>query len=158
MRQWKRWLLCSPLVVLASGCTPMEGTSLDGATVSRVVDGDTIETETGERVRVLGIDTPEVYGGKECWGPEASQWAEGLLEGEVVTLKGDPSQDEVDRYDRLLRYIILPDGRNYSVVAAELGHAEAYVYNDNPVAEHSAIAAAEQRALENDLGMWGRCK
>lgn len=154
-----RVVLIGIACVSVAGCgANADAGKADGATVARVIDGDTIETESGERVRVLGIDTPEVYGGTECWGPEASSFAKQLLEDKVVTLRADPTQDDADRYDRLLRYIVLQDGRNYSVVAAEGGHAEAYVYGGNPVSEYDSILAAQKQAQEANRGMWGKCE
>jgi micrococcal nuclease len=84
-------------------------------------------------VRVLGIDTPEVYGDEECWGSEASAFAERVLAGKHVQLRSDPTQDQIDRYGRALRYVILDDGQNYSILAAEAGAARSYVYLGNPV-------------------------
>lgn len=133
------------------------------ATVERVVDGDTIiATSDGQkqRVRVLGIDTPEtVHPDKpvECYGPEASAFAHQLLDGQTVTLRSDPTQDKVDHYGRELRYVILPDGQNYSIVAAQQGMAKAYVYDDNPVREAPAIQTAADQAQQEKVGMWGSC-
>ena len=70
------------------------------AVVSRVIDGDTVELANGERVRLLGIDTPERG---ECHFDIASQAMAGLVLGERVTLTRDG--DDRDHYDRLLRYI-----------------------------------------------------
>jgi micrococcal nuclease len=130
------------------------------AQVVDVVDGDTVKVRTAAgtalTIRVLGIDTPEVYGGVECWGPEASAFAEQTLAGQTVGLVADPGQDDRDRYGRALRYLILPDGGNYSVLAADAGAARSYVY-DTPVSEHEAIVAAEQRARAADRGLWGAC-
>jgi endonuclease YncB( thermonuclease family) len=140
-----------------SSTPPMPG---QRAEVVDVVDGDTVKVRTTDgrqlTVRVLGIDTPEVYGGAECWGPEASQFAERTLAGQTVGLVVDDTQDERDRYGRALRYLILPDGGNYSVLAADAGAARSYVY-DTPVSEHEAIVAAEQRAQAADRGLWGAC-
>lgn len=130
------------------------------AEVTDVVDGDTVKvlvaaTGAALTVRVLGIDTPEVYGGAECWGAEASQFAREILAGQTVGLVADDTQDDRDRYDRALRYVVLADGANYSVLAAEAGAARSYVY-DTPVSEHPAISAAEQRAQEAGAGLWGQ--
>ena len=90
------------------------GTKPDRKTKARIVsvtDGDTLEVRLDGRfrdVRVIGIDTPEVYGGVECGGPEASASMRGLVDpGDRVTLIQDFSQDAIDRYGRLLRYVEL---------------------------------------------------
>ncbi|MDN5758690.1 MAG: thermonuclease family protein, partial [Tomitella sp.] len=133
------------------------------ATVERVVDGDTIIAETGghtQRVRILGIDTPEtVHPDKpvECFGPEASDFAHELLDDQTITLRADPTQQDIDRYDRALRYVILPDGTDYSVAAAAAGTAELYTYQDNPVREANRIERAADQAREQGIGMWGAC-
>src|SRR5690606_4359159 len=62
------------------------------ATVINVVDGDTIDVLIdGEeyRVRYIGVDTPEVYGGVDCFGPEASQANKDLVDGQTVELEKD---------------------------------------------------------------------
>jgi micrococcal nuclease len=127
-------------------------------TIVEVTDGDTVKVSTGAGVldvRVLGIDTPEVYDGEECWGSEASAFAERILAGKHVQLRSDPTQDQVDRYGRALRYIILADGQNYSILAAEAGVARSYVYLGNPVQLNPQIVAAENRAQAADKGLWG---
>jgi micrococcal nuclease len=131
-------------------------------TVSRVVDGDTVDASDDHsavgRIRVLGIDTPETHDPRkpvQCWGPEASEFATGLLLDQPVTVVTDPSQDLRDRYDRLLAYLYLPDGRNYSVEAAAAGAARAYTYDHVPVREAPAINRAEHVARAARRGLWG---
>ena len=89
---------------------PGEPTALERATVVRVIDGDTIDVrlEDGgvERVRYIGIDTPETVHptrGVEPYGPEASAYNAALLARGTVLLEKDVS--ERDRFDRLLRYV-----------------------------------------------------
>ena len=72
--------------------------------VTRVIDGDTIEISTGERVRLICIDTPETY---EEGYEKAKDYLEDLILGEEVFLVKDVS--ETDRYDRLLRYVYTED-------------------------------------------------
>ena len=79
------------------------------ARVVRVIDGDTIEARLrGKKrdVRLIGIDTPEVFGGEECGGAEASESMRDLLSrGTRITLIRDRSQDNRDAFGRLLRYV-----------------------------------------------------
>jgi len=132
--------------------------------VTSVVDGDTVDVvdDSGGgrvRVRVLGIDTPETKDPRkpvQCWGPEASAFAERVLLAQRVSLYADPTQSTRDRYGRLLAYIVLPDGHtNYSVAAAAAGAARSYVYGGHPVSLWATIAAAEQNAQATRLGLWG---
>jgi micrococcal nuclease len=132
------------------------------ATVLKVVDGDTIDIRDDSRgrlrVRVLGIDTPEI---KKpgftvgCWGPEATDFAKSTMIGQRVALVPDPTQDRTDRYGRTLAYLVRADGWDYSVEAARAGSAKSYVYGGNPVSSYSAIAAAEQDARDALSGLWG---
>ena len=73
-----------------------------------------------------------------------------------MRLVGDPTQAMRDRYGRLLAYLYLPDGSNYSVLAAAAGAARDYVY-DVPDTEHPAIAAAAEEARAARRGLWGAC-
>lgn len=150
------------LAVLAVGCTAqIDQPGGQTATVVRAVDGDTVKLDTGDTVRILAIDTPEtVEPGHpvDCWGPEASAWAHATLDGKRVRVVPDPSQDQVDRYGRTLAYLILPDGVNYSVLAAEQGMGRAYAYRaKNPPRAYPQIAAAQQQAQAAGRGLWGRC-
>ncbi len=132
--------------------------------VSRVVDGDTVHVTDARgsriKVRVLGIDTPETVDPRkpvQCWGPEATRFATATLLNKKVTVVTDPTQATRDRYDRLLAYVYLSDGGNYSVLAARAGAARSYIFNHTPVAQHAAITAAEAQARAAQQGLWGAC-
>jgi endonuclease YncB( thermonuclease family) len=129
-----------------------------------VIDGDTVwvTDDRGSRVkvRVLGIDTPETKDPRkpvQCWGPEATRFATNTLLSKRVTLVTDPGQAARDRYGRLLAYVYLPGGANYSVLAARAGAARSYVFNHTPVSQHVAIEAAEAEARAAKRGLWGAC-
>lgn len=141
----------------------------ESATVTNVVDGDTIdveitgrtdgpaagETEIGSeyRVRLIGIDTPEsVKPGSpvECFGKEASAAAEALLDGADVRLVKDV--EETDRYDRLLRYVYIEaEMANARLVAN--GYASAYTYPPN-VRHSDLFVELEREAREAERGLW----
>ncbi|WP_052058289.1 thermonuclease family protein [Rhodococcoides fascians] len=158
---------------LLAGCNPLTTppdyeftpapVSVSSGVIDGVVDGDTVDVRlsTGGdpvRVRVLGIDTPETVAPDapvECWGPEASAWAHQQLDNAAVTLTSDPVADDTDRYGRALRYVVLPDGRNYSAVTAESGMARAYTYKDQQLSEAANIVAAQSTAQRNGAGLWG---
>jgi len=126
-------------------------------TVIDVVDGDTVKLSDRRTVRIIGIDTPEtVAPGKpvQCWGPEATAFATQTLLNKTVTVVADPTQDRVDSFGRTLAYVLLPGGRDFSVLAAEAGHARSYIY-DRPPLHHAAITAAEAQARATGLGLWG---
>ncbi len=156
-------------VAILTGCIPDDARSTTASgsessgVVERVVDGDTIEVRLatgGEpiRVRILGIDTPETVNPDtdvQCWGPEASVWARQQLDHRAVTLISDPVADATDRYGRALRYVVLPDGSNYSIVAAGAGMARAYTYKGQQLSEAANIVAAQSTAQDGGAGLWG---
>lgn len=129
--------------------------------VSRVVDGDTIEVRmpngTYEDIRYIGVDTPETVDPNEpvgCFGPQASHFNEGLVEGKTVRLRFD--QERRDYYGRLLAYVYL--GKTF--VNAELlkrGLARAVYYSPNG-AHRYEFEAISRRAGRAGRGLWGACR
>ncbi len=136
-------------------------TRRDGGTVVRVTDGDTLKVrlrDGSERsVRLIGIDTPEVYGGFECGGPQASRSMRRLAPvGSRVVLVSDPSQADSDRYDRLLRYV-MRGRRDVGRAQISSGHARVYVYRNDPFLRTSDYRRAEGRSRAAGRGSWKRC-
>jgi len=129
------------------------------ARITNVVDGDTVDVLIDgreERLRLIGIDTPETVRPDhpvECFGREASAFARELLNGQDVLLEDDPGQDNRDRFGRLLRYVWLPDGRlvNYEMIVQ--GYAFEYTYN-RPYTYQAPFRAAQQAAREAQTGLW----
>ncbi len=127
-----------------------------------VVDGDTVVVKVAgqtERVRLIGIDTPEKAGGflpAECYGEEATEFAAALLPvGTEVRLTRDV--EPRDRYDRLLAYIHRAgDGLFVNLEIAAEGYAEALVIEPNTT-HADAFYAAAARAREQGMGLWGVC-
>jgi endonuclease YncB( thermonuclease family) len=131
--------------------------------VVAVVDGDTVRVQlaSGRRrdVRLVGIDTPEVYGGVECGGRQASRSLKRILpRGTRVRLVSDPSQDLTDRYGRLLRYVHKAStGRDVNRQQVHRGWARVYVYDHNPFNRVTSYRKAQRLAKAADRGVWGRC-
>jgi len=135
-----------------------------GVTVTRVIDGDTIEVEMrGEtyKVRLIGINTPESTTKIEPYGKEASNFTKSQLLGKKVYLEKDVS--ETDKYGRLLRYVWLkkPSEPTDSEIRTKMfnailvleGYAQAATYPpDVKYAEYFAKYEAEAR--ENNRGLW----
>jgi len=115
--------------------------------VTRIIDGDTIELENGERVRLICIDTPERG---EAYFDEASDYLSDLILNEYVELVKDVS--ETDRYGRLLRYIYL-NGDFVNEMIVEDGWAKAYRYNPD-TALCDDIEDAETKAKNRGIGIW----
>ncbi len=132
--------------------------------VTNVVDGDTIDvrlSSTGKvrRVRLIGIDTPEVYGGTECGGPEASAYMKQMLPNRTrVKLVSDRTQDRVDAYGRILRYVTKTSvGRDVNRAQVWKGWARVYVYDGNPFERVSSYRDAQSSAQAAPRGMWQLC-
>lgn len=123
------------------------------ATVAAVIDGDTIELTTGERVRYIGIDTPESTTRHECFGEEARAKNRALVEGKEVVLVADVENQ--DKYGRLLRYVYL-DEQFINLSLVEQGFATALVIPPNN-AHASTIATAMSSAQRERRGLWASC-
>ncbi len=127
--------------------------------VARVVDGDTIDVtiwDETRRVRLLLVDTPEVHGGTECYGPEASDYVRSLLpEGSTVRLERDVT--DKDSFGRLLRYVYLEDGRMLNELLLEGGYATIYESGDEE-RHGQRLRDAEARAREAGAGLWTACE
>jgi micrococcal nuclease len=127
---------------------------------TRVVDGDTVVINGGEKVRLIGLNTPETVDPKrpvECFGPEASSEAKKILTGQTVRLETDPSQDARDKYGRLLAYVFLEDGTNFDEFMIENGYGYEYTYR-TAYKYQKEFKAAEKEAQANGRGLWAVCK
>jgi len=119
----------------ASGPVLVEGAA---ATVTGIVDGDTVDTSLG-RVRVIGIDTPERG---ECGYQEATDHAARVAPvGTGVTLVSPGGKDSTDRYDRLLRYVVAADGSDLGLEQISSGHAIARYDSRDGYGPHPREAA-----------------
>src|SRR6476659_4500705 len=114
--------------------------------IDHVTDCDTVVLRNGQRVRLVQIDTPEVFFGTECYGPQASATTKRLLPvGTRVLLTTEPSTDRVDGYGRLLRYVVRArDGVNVNVRLVAVGAAAPYFF-DGPRGRYSARLHAPPR-------------
>ena len=127
--------------------------------IDRVIDGDTVELGNGQRVRLVQIDTPEVYYSPECYGGQASAITKRLLpRGTVVRLYGEPKTDAVDAYGRLLRYVFrVRDGLDVNVQLVRVGAAAPYFYDYRRGRYAGLLVRLALRARARHLGLWGRC-
>jgi micrococcal nuclease len=127
--------------------------------VLEVTDGDTFHIRRGGRdvtIRLIGIDTPEVFGGQECGGAEASDSMGNLLPpGVRVKLIRDRSQDNVDRFGRLLRYVERGK-KDIGRKQIGLGWAEVFVF-EKPFKRKRLYRRAEGYAANSSSGVWGLC-
>ncbi|MBI4085628.1 MAG: thermonuclease family protein [Candidatus Liptonbacteria bacterium] len=124
--------------------------------VIRVIDGDTIEIEGGERVRYIGIDTPETVDPRkpvQCFGVEASKKNKELVEGQKVRLEKDVT--ERDKYNRLLRYVWAGD-IFINLELVKQGFAQSYSYPPD-IKYQNRFIEAQREAREAAKGLWGAC-
>lgn len=125
------------------------------AEVTKVADGDTIRLDGLGLVRLIGIDTPEVYFGTECFGREASEFANRLVPpGTRVRYR--LGVEERDRHGRALAYLWLPDGRMLNRVLIENGYAQPLTIPPN-VAFADVFRAGARAARQAGLGLWHAC-
>ncbi|MGA7729671.1 MAG: thermonuclease family protein, partial [Chloroflexia bacterium] len=136
--------------------------ALTEAILTRVIDGDTLEVSFAgrtERVRLIGVDSPEINGPPICYGQEATAHAQELLPqaGGTIWLEKDIS--ETDRYGRLLRYVWLDPMRQRmldEVMVAD-GYAQVSTYPPD-VKYQDRFLAAERSAMSEQRGLWGTCE
>lgn len=124
------------------------------ALITNVIDGDTIATADGQRIRYIGIDTPETVDPNRpigCYGKEASNKNKELVLGKEVYLEKDVS--ETDKYGRLLRYVWVGD-KMINKILVEEGFAQASSYPPD-VKYQSEFTRLNNQARENKIGLWG---
>ena len=147
---------------IASTTIPDQPSSEPNATVDRIVDGDTLVAIVDgerERVRLLGIDTPESVAENrpdQCYGEESSEYLKSLLpEGSDITLILD--EEARDQYDRLLAYVVRSsDALFINLDLIEQGYAGVLIYDPNDHYE-SLFRSAEQDAIAAGAGLWSVC-
>ena len=126
----------------------------------RVVDGDTIDVRVGgmgRRIRLLQVDTPEVFGAAECYGAQASAALKRLLPiGTPVALVVDPALDRTDAYGRLLRYVFRGT-TDLGLWMVARGYAAPYLYRGARGRYAAALEGAARTAIRARRGLWGAC-
>ncbi|MBI4101209.1 thermonuclease family protein [Candidatus Microgenomates bacterium] len=129
--------------------------------VIEVNDGDTITVNINgkaERVRLIGIDTPELHHPEkpvQCFAEAARGFASNLINGNRVRLEADPEDDNRDLYGRLLRYVYLPDGTLLNAEIIKQGYGFAYTHF--PFVKLEEFRTYETQAREQALGLWTSC-
>lgn len=125
-------------------------------TAEKVFDGDTFSTTEGEKVRLLGINTPETAHDSqpaEPYGRKATEFLKSLIEGKQLRLLLD--RDHRDRYGRLLAQAYLRDGRWANGLLVEAGLAHVYTFAPN-FKWADKLVAIEKTARANQLGIWNQ--
>jgi micrococcal nuclease len=154
-------LAIAPLVLAGCGGGPASPTTLqsiavgESATVDYVNDGNTLRTTSGERIRLLQIDAPELHG--DCYGKAALAALKRLAPpGTRVTLLRDRALDSTDRYGRRLRYVFV-DGSNVNLALVREGAASPYFYRGDRGRYALELLTAVDAARAAGRGYWGAC-
>jgi len=166
MRRLSTALIVLTVSVAVAGCEQLAATTTQSSArpqvrVVRVVDGDTIIVRLagkGERVRYIGMDTPESVKPNspvECFGKAASAENERLVGGRTVRLEFDVERR--DRYGRLLAYIRLADGSMVNELLLRRGYAMTLTIPPN-VRYAERFVKAQRAARAAGRGLWGRCR
>lgn len=144
----KIMVLCSVLLLLATGCAYKENR------VQRVIDGDTVVLAGGERLRYIGIDTPELKHRDRRirdMALIAKRVNERLVAGKELVLKYDV--EKRDKYGRLLAYAYLKDGTFVNSELVKQGYALTMTIPPN-VKHAELFLKLQQEARENKRGFW----
>lgn len=129
--------------------------------VNHFVDGDTIAVDMNghtEKVRFIGVDTPETHKPNtpvQCYGPQAAAFTQRTIGHQRVRLESDPLSTDRDRYNRLLRYVYLPNGTNLDETLIQQGYGFFYPYF--PFSKSKQFDDAEQTAIAAHKGLWAHC-
>jgi micrococcal nuclease len=140
-----------------------------GYLVARVVDGDTFVLSDKSRVRLLGIDAPEMSASDKmdrdsertaqdketikALGKASARHLKELIEGKRVLLTKENNYEDKDRYGRLLRYAYLEDGTFINGKMVQDGYAQ--VFRTYDVSRKNELLELEKDARENERGLWG---
>lgn len=125
-------------------------------------DGDTIAVDMGgtnETIRFIGVDTPETHDPRkavQCFGKAAAAFTKGFIGQNNVRLASDPLSTNRDRYNRLLRYVYLPDGKLVNAEIIKQGYGFAYL--GFPFTKSDEFHQYELDARKNNLGLWKDCE
>ncbi|MCX8008121.1 MAG: thermonuclease family protein [Patescibacteria group bacterium] len=122
--------------------------------VVKVIDGDTIVLANGDKVRYIGVNSPEIHK-DECFGKESKRRNEELVLNNYVVLKKDVS--ETDKYKRLLRYVYLPDGTFVNKKIVQEGYAYASSYPPD-ISLQEELREAQKDAQQRKQGLWSACR
>lgn len=146
---------CLSLVLMVSGDAMAREAGRATRRCVRVVDGDTIVLAGGEKVRLIGVDTPELHHPVkpvQYFAREARDFVYSQVQGRDVVLEYD--QTRRDRYGRTLAYVFLADGTMLNEQIIARGYGFAYVKFPFRADYMRRFRAAEARARQHQMGLW----
>src|SRR3989344_3166877 len=151
MKQLRLFLIISVLFLIActNGIVGIENSEKQGPfLVTNAVDGDTLDINTTERIRLSGINTPEKG---ECYYQEAKDKLKGLTVNKEVYIEKD--RTDIDKYGRLLRYIYQED-QLINGILVEQGYARVYDKYKDDTKRYLQLKRLEDTAKEFKKGVW----
>ncbi len=131
--------------------------------VLKIIDGDTLVVDVRgkrETIRLLGIDTPETVDPRkpvQCFGKAASDKMKSFVQNKSVILVDDRTQGNRDKYNRLLRYMYLPDSKRTFINGEMVKQGYAFSYRHYPTSMLSKFNSFEKYAKEHNAGLWRSC-
>lgn len=150
---WQTGWLTTAIDALKQSGTYQVTTFFDGDTLGVMMDG------REEKIRMIGVDTPETHRPNtpvQCYGEAAAAFTKQLIGNQVVRLEADPTGTNRDRYDRLLRYVYLPDGRLVNKELISQGYG--FAYTSFPFIKLAEFQTAQTEAEQQQRGLWGGCQ
>lgn len=164
MKKHKLIFILIIISIIFSGCVSLTQTN-ENAEISRIVDGDTVEISSGEKIRLIGVDTPEKFGevnteefesveNKTClkeYAYKATKFMEENLEDKKVNMSTDYLVGDKGSYGRKLRYIE-HNGTDYNKRLVEQGLAR--VYTEKSSIRMDSYLEEEKQARKNKKGLW----
>ncbi|MDO5041079.1 MAG: thermonuclease family protein [Peptoniphilus sp.] len=137
----------------------VEDSAFEAVIITKVVDGDTVYSDKGEKIRIIGINAPEV--GEELLSEESMDFAKKHLLNKEVYIEKDV--EVLDQYDRILAYIWIDKPENlsyesiknlnYSAMSLSVGLSRTYTFEPNVKYERD-FKRAQREARDLEIGMW----
>lgn len=130
--------------------------------VTKFIDGDTLQVNMSgvkESIRFIGVDTPETHDPRkavQCFGQAAANHTKQLINTQPVRLEADSFNTNRDRYNRLLRYVYLPDGTLVNAKIIEDGYG--FAYTSFPFSKLEQFRSLQEQARSQNRGLWGNCQ
>ncbi|MEO8785061.1 MAG: thermonuclease family protein [Candidatus Saccharimonadales bacterium] len=130
--------------------------------VSQFIDGDTFAVKMNgatEKIRFIGVDTPETHDPRkavQCFGKAASNFTQHIIGKQPIRLQADSLNTNRDRYNRLLRYVYLPNGTLLNAELIKQGYG--FAYTSFPFSKRVEFRRLQTEAQQSKKGLWSSCQ